>query len=42
MTEKRTLNVGVQVLPLVEDVYSIVDKTIEAIQISCLNMMSGH
>ena len=34
MTEKRTLNVGVQVLPLVEDAYSIVDKAIEAIQAS--------
>ena len=34
MTEKRTMNVGVQVLPLVEDVYPIVDKAIEAIQAS--------
>jgi len=28
------MNVGVQVLPLVEDVYPIVDKAIEAIQAS--------
>ena len=34
MTEKRTMNVGVQVLPLVEDAYPIVDKAIEAIQSS--------
>ena len=34
MTEKRTLNVSVQVLPLVEDAYPIVDKAIEAIQSS--------
>ncbi len=34
MNEKRTLNVGVQVLPLTEDIYAIVDKAIEAIQAS--------
>jgi uncharacterized protein YqgV (UPF0045/DUF77 family) len=34
MTEKRTINVGVQVLPMVEDVYAVVDKAIEAIQAS--------
>jgi uncharacterized protein (TIGR00106 family) len=34
MPEKRTRNVGVQVLPLVEDVYPIVDKAIEAIKMS--------
>ncbi len=34
MAEKRTMNVGVQVLPLVEDVYPVVDKAIEAIQTS--------
>ncbi len=34
MTEKRTRNVGVQVLPLVEDPYAVVDKAIEAIQAS--------
>ncbi len=34
MTEKRTINVGVQVLPLVEDAYPIIDKAIEAIQAS--------
>jgi len=34
MREKRTLNVGVQVLPLAEDVYPIVGKAIEAIQSS--------
>jgi uncharacterized protein (TIGR00106 family) len=35
MTKKRTMNVGVQVLPLVEkNVYQVVDKAIEAIQAS--------
>jgi len=34
MTGKRTMNVGVQVLPLVEDVYSVVDKAIEVIKAS--------
>jgi len=34
MKEKRTVNVAVQVLPLVEDVYPVVDKAIEAIQAS--------
>jgi uncharacterized protein (TIGR00106 family) len=34
MKEKRTVNVGVQVLPLVEDVYHVVDKAIEVIQAS--------
>lgn len=34
MTERRTVNVGVQVLPLVEDPIPIVDKAIEAIQAS--------
>jgi len=34
MTAKRTVNVGVQVLPLVEDVYPIIDKAIQAIQAS--------
>jgi uncharacterized protein (TIGR00106 family) len=34
MQEKRMMNVGVQVLPLVEDVFPIVDKAIEAIQAS--------
>jgi uncharacterized protein (TIGR00106 family) len=32
MAKKRIMNVGVQVLPLVEDVYPVVDKAIEAIQ----------
>jgi uncharacterized protein (TIGR00106 family) len=32
MTEKRTINVGVQVLPLHEDVYPIVDAAIKVIQ----------
>jgi uncharacterized protein (TIGR00106 family) len=41
MTEKRTRNVGVQVLPLVEDVYSIVDKAIEAIQSSGVKYVVG-
>ena len=34
MAKKRTMNVGVQVLPLVEDVYPVVDKAIAAIQAS--------
>ncbi len=34
MKQKRTVNVAVQVLPLVEDVYPVVDKAIEAIQAS--------
>jgi len=34
MAEKRTMNVGVQVLPMVDDVYGVVDKAIEAIQAS--------
>ncbi len=34
MAEKRTMNVGVQVLPMVDDVYAVVDKAIEAIQAS--------
>lgn len=34
MTERRTVNVGVQVLPLVEDPIPVVDKAIEAIQAS--------
>jgi len=34
MSEKRTMNVGVQVLPMVDDVYAVVDKAIEAIQAS--------
>ena len=32
MTEKRTINVGVQVLPLHDDVYPIVDAAIKIIQ----------
>jgi len=34
MTQKRTVNVSVQVLPLVEDAYPIVDKAIAAIKAS--------
>jgi uncharacterized protein (TIGR00106 family) len=34
MAERRTRNVGVQVLPLVEDAIPVVDKAIEAIQAS--------
>jgi uncharacterized protein (TIGR00106 family) len=34
MVKKQTMNVGVEVLPLVNDVYPIVDKAIEAIQAS--------
>ena len=39
--KKRTINVGVQVLPLVEDVYPIVDKAIEVIQASGLRYEVG-
>lgn len=31
MSKKQTVNVGVQVLPLVDNVYPVVDKAIEAI-----------
>jgi uncharacterized protein (TIGR00106 family) len=41
MIEKRTMNVGVQVLPLVEDVYPIVDKAIEAIKVSGVKYLVG-
>jgi len=34
MKKARSLNIGVQVLPLVEDAYPVVDKAIEAIQAS--------
>ena len=34
MSEKRTRNVSVQVLPTAEDIYGVVDKAIEAIQAS--------
>lgn len=34
MTERRTVNVGVQVLPMVDDVYGVVDKAIQVIQAS--------
>jgi uncharacterized protein (TIGR00106 family) len=34
MDENRTVNVAVQVLPLVEDVYPVVDRAIEAIACS--------
>jgi len=41
MAKKRTMNVGVQVLPLVEDAYPIVDKAIEAIQASGVKCLVG-
>jgi uncharacterized protein (TIGR00106 family) len=41
MAEKRTINVGVQVLPLVENVYPIVDRAIETIQASGLKYEVG-
>ena len=41
MAEKQILNVSVQVLPLVEDVYPIVDKAIEVIQASGLKYEVG-
>jgi len=34
MSEKRTMNVSVQVLPMVEYVYGVVDKAIDAIDAS--------
>jgi len=39
--EKRTRNVGVQVLPMVEDIYPVVDKAIEAIQSSGVKYVVG-
>lgn len=41
MRKKQILNVGVQVLPLAEDVYQIVDKAIEAIQASGVKYKVG-
>lgn len=41
MKEKRTVNVGVQVLPLVDDVYPVVDKAIEAIKASGVHYEVG-
>ena len=41
MAEKRIMNVSVQVLPLVENVYPIVDRAIEAIQASGLKYEVG-
>jgi len=41
MAEKRTMNVGVQVLPLVDNVYPVVDKAIEAIQASGVKFEVG-
>ena len=39
--KKHTLNVGVEVLPLVEDVYPVVDRAIEAIKASGLRYEVG-
>ena len=41
MMEKRIRNVGVQVLPLVENIYPVVDKAIEAIQSSGVKYVVG-
>ncbi|HSW56830.1 MAG TPA: thiamine-binding protein [Dehalococcoidales bacterium] len=41
MAERKMKNVGVQVLPLVENVYPVVDKAIEAIQASGLKYEVG-
>ena len=41
MGNKRTMNVGVQVLPLVDNVYPVVDKAIEAIQASGVKFEVG-
>jgi uncharacterized protein (TIGR00106 family) len=41
MAKKRTMNVGVQVLPLVDNVYPVVDKAIEAIQASGVKFEVG-
>ena len=41
MVKRRTMNVGVQVLPLVDNVYPVVDKAIEAIQASGVKFEVG-
>jgi uncharacterized protein (TIGR00106 family) len=41
MNEKRTRNVSVQVLPLLEDAFPIVDKAIEAIRDSGVKYEGG-
>lgn len=41
MSKKQTLNVGVQVLPLVDNVYPVVDKAIEAILASGVKFEVG-
>jgi len=41
MVKKRAMNVGVQVLPLVDNVYPVVDKAIEAIQASGVKFEVG-
>ena len=41
MDENRTVNVSVQVLPLVEDVYPIVDRAIEVISSSGVKFEVG-
>ena len=41
MPKKRTMNVGVQCLPLVDNVYSVVDKAIEAIRASGVKFEVG-
>jgi uncharacterized protein (TIGR00106 family) len=41
MSEKRTRNVGVQVLPLVENAYPVVDKAIQAIKKSGMKYEVG-
>lgn len=41
MNGKRTVNIGVQVLPLAEDVFAIVDKAIEAIKASGMKYEVG-
>ena len=41
MTDKRTVNVSVQVLPLVEDAYPVVDRAIETIRTSGVKFEVG-
>ncbi len=41
MSKKQTVNVGVQVLPLVDNVYPVVDKAIEAILASGVKFEVG-
>lgn len=41
MPDKRTLNVSIQVLPMVDNLYAVVDRAIETIQASGLRYEVG-